>query len=44
MDKKINWRISHVNLYSKDYPKLIQFYRDVVGMNPLEGMKEKDNW
>ncbi|MEK6963241.1 MAG: VOC family protein [Nanoarchaeota archaeon] len=44
MEKKINWRISHVNLYSEDYSKLIRFYRDVIGMNPLKGMNEKDNW
>src|SRR3989338_7339001 len=44
MKPKINWRISHVNLYSEDYAKLIRFYRDVLGMNPLEGMSEADNW
>lgn len=37
-------KISFLNLYSDDPQKLIQFYRDRLGMSPEPGVKEVDDW
>jgi len=37
-------RISHVNLYSKDNRRLLKFYRDTIGLQPLPDSSEDDDW
>lgn len=37
-------KISFLNLYSDDPQKLIQFYRDRLGMQPEAGVQEGDDW
>lgn len=37
-------RISHVNLYSKNNKRLLKFYRDIVGLQPLPDSSEDDDW
>lgn len=37
-------KISFLNLYSDDPQKLIQFYRDKLGMSPEPQVKEGDDW
>lgn len=36
-------RISFVNLYSNDQQRLVAFYRDVLGMGPVEPIEENDD-
>lgn len=44
MKNKLNWRISHVNLYSKDQPNLVRFYRDLVGLPVLGDLTDESKW
>ena len=37
-------KISHVNIYSKANRKLITFYRDILGLEPLPGQSASQNW
>jgi predicted enzyme related to lactoylglutathione lyase len=37
-------QISHINVFAKDPKKLISFYRDVLGISPLEGQSEDSSW
>ena len=36
-------RISFVNLYSNDQQRLVSFYRDVLGMGPVEPIEDNDD-
>ena len=36
-------RISFVNLYSNDQERLVAFYRDVLGMVPVEPIEDNDD-
>lgn len=37
-------QISNINLFSKDSKKLIQFYRDVLGIPEMKGQDEDAHW
>jgi predicted enzyme related to lactoylglutathione lyase len=44
MNKNLFGAISYLNLYSKNNKALIAFYRDVLGISPLPGQSEDQNW
>ena len=44
MKPQLNWHIGHINLYSKDQPRLVRFYRDVMGLLPLDDTKGDKRW
>ena len=44
MKKRLFDKIGYINLYSKKYPQLINFYKNLVGVPAMKGQKTSGSW